>query len=176
MPPCGRPSLGVEWLGSAWWDHKSSNQIQSRFWPISYHCADCIWQEVAMDSQQFYLGLPCPKGWPAHRVGSLWPSFTLLDTPCYTEIGICPVWSPNVWARSLSTVIIGEVFPLPYDAKWPCINLGCPSQQQQQQLRSGSWLTWRSKRRHDEQVKWPMVESFFLVMEIFLGSFSRLKH
>jgi hypothetical protein len=38
-----------------------------------------------------------------------------------------------VWARSLSRVITGEALPLPFDAKWSCINLRCPSQQQQQQ-------------------------------------------
>jgi hypothetical protein len=33
--------------------------------------------------------------------------------------------------RSFSREITGEAIPLPYDANWLCINLGCPLQQQQ---------------------------------------------
>jgi hypothetical protein len=43
-----------------------------------------------------------------------------------------PIWLPNICARSLSLRVSVSVIESLNDAKWPCINLGCPSQQQQQ--------------------------------------------
>jgi hypothetical protein len=54
------------------------------------------WQGVAMDSLKFHPGPPCanllrPEDVPplkrsAHTAGSLWPFFTLLDTPRRTPM------------------------------------------------------------------------------------------
>jgi hypothetical protein len=60
---------------------------------------------VSTDSLKFHAGPPCPTlicpaggpppqmalwpfgGWPAHRAGSLWPSYSPLDTPSRTGVG-----------------------------------------------------------------------------------------
>jgi hypothetical protein len=76
-----------------------------------------VWQGVAKDSLKYHSGPPCPillrpagmpppkrlvLGWPAHRAGSLRPSFTPLVTPHCTFL----------WSRAQKAIILNLICTL----------------------------------------------------------------